>query len=85
MDTFNGFISDNSLVELHRIGGKYTWTNKQSNHVMCVLDRVLVCNYFNSHYREASCESVTRVGSYHSPLIVNTADGRFKQQHIFRF
>jgi hypothetical protein len=52
---------------------------------MCVLDRVLVCNNFNSHYREASCESLTRVGSDHNPLLVNTVDNRFKQHHTFRF
>jgi hypothetical protein len=80
MDTFNSFIADNGLVQLHRIGGKFTWTNKQSDPVMCVLDSVLVCNIFNSHYGEASCESVTRVGSDHNPLVVNTLDGRFSQQ-----
>jgi hypothetical protein len=86
MDAFNSFIADNGLVELHRIGGKFTWTNKQANPVMCVLDRVLVCNIFNSHYGEASCESVTRVGSDHNPLVVNTLDGRFSQQrHNFSF
>jgi endonuclease/exonuclease/phosphatase family metal-dependent hydrolase len=78
MDAFNNFISDNGLVELRRFGSKFTWTNKQVNLVMCALDRVLVCNNFNSHYREASCESVARVGSDHNPLVVNTADNRFK-------
>jgi hypothetical protein len=86
MDTFNSFIADNGLVELHRIAGKFTWTNKQSDPVMCVLDRVLICNIFNSHYVEASCEYVTRVGSDHSPLVVNTLDDRFsRQRHNFSF
>jgi hypothetical protein len=53
---------------------------------MCILDRVLVCNIFNSHCGEASCKSVTRVGSDHSPLVVNTLDDRFSQQrHNFSF
>jgi hypothetical protein len=85
MDTFNGFILDNGLLELHRIGGKYTWSNKQANPIMCVLDRVLVCSTFNSRYGEASCETITRVGSDHNPLVVNTADNRFRQKGNFRF
>lgn len=39
---FNAFISTAELRELHRGGGKYTWTNKQTNPVREVLDRVLV-------------------------------------------
>jgi hypothetical protein len=50
-----------------------------------VFDRVLVCSKFNSHYREASCEFVTRVGSDHNPMIVNIVDNRFRQQYNFRF
>jgi hypothetical protein len=85
MDAFNKFILDNGLLELPRFGSKYTWTNKQINHVMSVLDRVLVCNLFNCHHREASCDSLTRVGSDHNPLIVDTKDSRLKQQYNFRF
>jgi hypothetical protein len=43
MDVFNNFISDNGFKELLRKGNKYTWTNKQLNSVMSVLDRVFVC------------------------------------------
>jgi exonuclease III len=85
LDSFNGFIMDNGLLEINRIGSKYTWTNKQANPIMCVLDRVLICNGFNSHYGRATCETVTRVGSDHNPLVVNTADHRFRQQRNFRF
>jgi plasmid maintenance system killer protein len=85
MDTFNKFILDNGLLELPIFGSKYTWTNKQLNPIMSVLDRVLVCNLFNSHYREASCDSINRVGSDHNPLIVDTKDSRLRQQYIFRF
>jgi exonuclease III len=85
MDAFNKFILDNGLLELPRFGSKYTWTNKQLNPVMSVLDRVLVCNLFNSHYREASCDSISRVGSDHNPLIVDTKDSRLRQQYNFRF
>jgi hypothetical protein len=85
LDSFNGFIMENGLLELNRIGSKYTWTNKQDNPIMCVLDRVLICNGFNSHYGQATCETVTRVGSDHNPSVVNTVDHRFRLQRNFRF
>jgi hypothetical protein len=36
-------------------------------------------------YKRASCESLTRVGSDHCPILVNSDDQRFQQQHCFRF
>jgi hypothetical protein len=85
MNKFNGFIWDNGVKELIRKGGRFTWTNKQNNPIISVLDRVLICPRWDQFYRRASCESLTRVGSDHCPLIVNTDDQRFKQQHQFRF
>jgi hypothetical protein len=85
MDKFNDFIRDNGVKELLMKGGRFTWTNKQHNPVMSVLERVLVCPRWDQFYRRTSCESLTRVGSDHCPLVVNTDDQRFKQQHHFRF
>jgi hypothetical protein len=85
MDAFNNFIMDNGLLELARIGNKFTWSNKQTAPVMSVLDRVLVCTDWDTHFKDASCESLTRIGSNHSPLIVNTADSRFVHHKNFRF
>jgi hypothetical protein len=62
MNLFNTFILDFGLLELIRMGSKYTLTNKQLNLVMSVLDRVLTCPEWDLHYRNASCESITRVG-----------------------
>lgn len=44
MEMFNKFINDHSLQEFHRVGGKFTWTNKQNCPVMVVLDRVFASN-----------------------------------------
>jgi exonuclease III len=74
MNKFNGFIRDNGVKELIRKGGRFTWTNKLNNPIMSVLDRVLICPRWD---RRASCESLTRVGSDHCPLIVNSDDQRF--------
>jgi endonuclease/exonuclease/phosphatase family metal-dependent hydrolase len=77
IDLFNNFIMDYGLMDLFRKGSKYTWTNKQLTPVMSVLDRVLTCVEWDLHYRNVSCETITRVGSDHSPILVNTSDNRF--------
>jgi hypothetical protein len=85
MDNFNNFIRDNSVKEMQRKGSKFTLSNKQENPVMSVLDRVLMSPSWEQFYKRSSCETLTRVGSDHCPLLVCTDDHRFKQQHIFRF
>jgi exonuclease III len=85
MDAFNEFIRDNGLKELIRKGSKYTWTNKQDNPVMSTLDRVLMSVRWDMIFKRASCESLTRVGSDHCPILVNSDDHRFQKQHCFRF
>jgi hypothetical protein len=42
MDRFNSFIEDTTLREIKRVGGRFTWTNKQRNPVMSNLDRFCV-------------------------------------------
>jgi hypothetical protein len=85
MSAFNEFIKEHGLKELIRKGGKFTWTNKQANPVMSILDRVSMSPRWDVTCKWASCESLTRVGSDHCPILVNTDDQRFQQQHCFRF
>jgi hypothetical protein len=45
-----------------------------------------MCNTdWDQHFHLATCKSLTRVGSDHCPIVVNTADERLNQPHIFRF
>jgi hypothetical protein len=85
MNAFNEFIRDNGIKEMDRKGCRFTWSNKQTSPIISVLDRVLTCTTWDQFYKKASCETLTRVGSDHCPIIVNTDDHRFKQQHGFRF
>jgi hypothetical protein len=48
MTLFNDFIDFHQLRELVRSGERYTWTNKQLNPIMSVLDRVLVSTEWES-------------------------------------
>ena len=38
---FNDFIARMALLEIHRSGVAFTWTNRHINPIRCVLDRVL--------------------------------------------
>jgi len=42
MRMFNDCIADLALREVHRVGARFTWTNKQAAPIQSVLDRVLV-------------------------------------------
>jgi hypothetical protein len=79
------YINDNGIKELHRKGGKFTWTNKQQDPIMFVLDRIFVSPEWEQHYRLATCESLTRVGSNHCPIILLTKDERVRLKYQFRF
>jgi hypothetical protein len=42
VDKFNEWVADLELVELQRVGARFTWPNNQDNPIRCVLDRVFV-------------------------------------------
>lgn len=85
MDLFNKFISDTRIKEMLRKGSKFTWTNKQEQPVMCTLDRVFTSYDWDFHFPWATCEALTRVGSDHNPILVNTEDARVSHPYVFRF
>ena len=72
MVAFNDMIDDTELLKLHRGGSRYTWTNKQVDPIQSVLDRVLVNNNWEDKYPLVRVTSITRIGSNHNPLIVDT-------------
>lgn len=85
MDAFNEMINETTLRELHRTGSRYTWSNKQTPPIMCVLDRVLVSNTWEDIFHLASVLTAPRVGLDHNPLIVDTGMNFTLHQHYFRF
>jgi len=85
VNMFNQFVSDTSLRETHRHGGTYTWTNKQSSPIMAVLDRIFILAGWEMWFLLASARSLTRVGSDHNPLLVETENGENTLSQIFRF
>ena len=77
MSKFNCMINLLESRELHRAGGKFTWTNKRVQPTMEVLDRVLVSSPWEALFPLYSVVSKTRVGSDHCPIVVDL--GRNKQ------
>jgi len=73
MNLFNDFIERCDLREIHRSrGSRFTWTNKQENPTMCNLDRVLVSTDWEEKFPTTTLTALTRVGSDHSPLLLDT-------------
>lgn len=85
LDLFNSFISDAGIKEIIRKGSKFTWTNKQDQPVMSALDRVFTSFDWDLHYPWATCETLTRVGSDHNPLLITTQDVGMDRPYVFRF
>lgn len=69
-EAFNTFIEKHSLKELQ--GGHYTWTNKQENLVQSNIDMVLVSTEWDLKLPLSSLNTLTRVGSDHCPLLLDT-------------
>jgi len=62
MNLFNDFIERCDLREIHRSGGsRFTWTNKQENPTM-----------WEEKFPTTTLTALTRVGSDHSPLLLDT-------------
>lgn len=85
MDLFNSFILDMDLSELHRSGARFTFTNKQDCPTQEVLDRVLVSQLWEAIYPISTLLSITRIGSDHSPLILDTGEQLYRAPHYFKF
>jgi hypothetical protein len=76
MEFFNNFIGDLQLREIHVSGVKYTWSNKQQNPTLVKLDRILASTCWDMHFSVSFAWSKARVGSDHSPLILDTGEHR---------
>lgn len=76
MNAFNDFIENNKLKELYRGGGGFTWSNKQLIPILSNLDRILMTTDWEEKFPLTTLTSLTRVGSDHSPLLMDTGGKR---------
>ncbi|XP_026405612.1 uncharacterized protein LOC113300621 [Papaver somniferum] len=74
MKNFNEFIIEHDLIDLPLKGARYTWSNGQTNPVMCRLDRFLISPSFEQHYPFVSQLDKARPTSDHIPLVLDISD-----------
>lgn len=84
-EKFNDCIAKAELRELHRAGGRFTWTNKQEVPVREVLDRVLVSFSWETVFPLTMARSLVRVGSDHNLIMVELEKTSVKTGMNFRF
>jgi hypothetical protein len=65
--------------------GIYTWSNKQEFPVRVILDRVLVSNDCERTYPLLSLQTITRIGSDHSALLVESGEHERVRSSTFWF
>ena len=82
---FNDTIASLALREISRTGAAFTWTNKQTNPVRSVLDRVLIAPEWEAHFPTASLIAETRLGSDHNPLLLDTGEESVCRSNRFFF
>lgn len=85
MDMFNTFIADPDLREIHRMGPKYTWTNKKNCPTQEVLDRILVTTDWDDCYPNSLLSSILRVDSDHISIVLDTCDDNIERSRYFKF
>lgn len=85
MDSFNNFIGDHQLRELKRSGQKFTWTNKQGRPILVNLDRVFFSTGWEEKYPLTISWCLTRIGSDHSPIIVDNGESLPVRPRYFFF
>lgn len=83
MGDFNKRVSELALMEIRRIGSKYTWTNKQTLPIFSNTDRVFATTEWENKHPLCSVYSILRVGSDHAPIIIDT--GETMQQKVRKF
>jgi hypothetical protein len=84
MELFNNFNSNMDLTEIHRIGPKFTWSNKQEHPIMATLDRVLMSAAWDALYSLAIVQTLIRAGFDHSPLLLILCPRDPKPPNCFR-
>jgi exonuclease III len=82
---FNDSIAAMSLREINRAGARFTWTNRQLCPIRCVLDRVFVSPAWEAAFPFCSVTAITRIGSDHNPLLLDSGEVTVRRPPRFFF
>lgn len=82
---FNDWVNKWALMEIGIANRSYTWSNNQENHIFAAIDRVFVSTSWDAHYPLSVLTALPRIGSDHTPLILDTGARRVTSPKIFHF
>ena len=82
---FNNFTGRHHLRKVKRSGMKFTWTNKQDCPIQVTLDRFLMTCSWENQFPLCSAWSLTRVGSDHCPIILDSGEQGAPRPRYFFF
>lgn len=82
---FNDWINKWSLMEIGIANRSFTWRNNQDDTIFAMIDRVFVSGSWNMKYALCVLSALPRIGSDHTPLILDTGARRVTSQKLFRF
>ena len=68
VDVFNEWVADLALIELQRVGARFTWSNNQETPIRSMLDRVFILMEWEARFPACALIVETRLGSDHYPL-----------------
>lgn len=84
-EEFNRCIAELELMEIKRTRSRYTRTNKQSNPVFSNIDKIFVTTEWENRYPLCAANSLLRVGSDHSRIILDTGENLQQPARQFFF
>lgn len=83
---FNSIIAAHDLIEIGMTGGKFTWSNNQSNPTLVKLDRFLMSKQWEDIFPRVVVSKLPREVSDHNPLILQVINNQTHIKHLgFRF
>lgn len=82
---FNDWINNAGLMELKLANRQFTWCNNQSNRIMASLDRVFMTTCWEAHHPAVSLMALPRIGSDHTPLVIQCGGTSAPSARPFRF
>ena len=79
---FNAIIESLDLKEIQLSGRQYTWASRRETPTYEKLDRFLASVEWEQKYPLVSVHAMTRAGSDHTPLIINSGEQEIGRAHV---
>lgn len=85
VNLFSDWVNKFGLIELISVGRKFSWGNNEDSLVMATLDRVFMYTDWDNLLHVFHLKALPRIGSDHTPMIVDTCAIPILKVKMFRF